>query len=218
MRGDSIVIEEHHRKAAKQIVAALSDRINSSEGKFALNVAGESGSGKSEIATAIAEELEKSGIKSILLQQDDYFVYPPKTNDQTRRKDINWVGPQEVHLDVLDQNIMDIMDGNSEIEKPLVIYEEDSITKETLSVDGDEKVIIADGTYTSLLKNLTVRTFIDRNYNDTRKHRERRLRHESELDSFIDKVLEIEHGIISSHKSMADLIITKNYDVKPVNK
>lgn len=212
MKGDSIIIEEHHRKAAKQIIVYLIQRIKESEGKFALNVSGESGSGKSEIAMAISEELEHEGIKSIVLQQDDYFVYPPKTNDQTRRNDINWVGPQEVHLDVMDQNIQEIMDGNTEIEKPLVIYEDDSITRETLAV-GEEKVIIADGTYTSLLKTLTVRTFIDRNYKDTRKHRERRLRHASELDAFIDKVLEIEHGIISSHKQMADLIITKNYDV-----
>ena len=212
MKGDSIVIEDHHLKAAKQIVSVLLPMINNSEGKFALNVAGESGSGKSEIATAIANELEREGIRSVLLQQDDYFVYPPKTNDRTRRKDINWVGPQEVHLDVMDQNIRDILDGAKEIEKPLVIYEEDSITRETISA-GDVKVIIADGTYTTLLKNLTARTFIDRTFTDTRKHRERRMRDASELDEFIDKVLEIEHRIISSHKPTADLIISKDYEV-----
>lgn len=212
MKGDSIIIEEHHLKAAKQIVDILLPEIEASENKYALNVAGESGSGKSEIATAIANVLEEKGIKSILLQQDDYFVYPPRTNDQTRRKDINWVGPQEVHLDVMDQNIRDILDGNEEIEKPLVIYEEDSIIRETVSVK-DAKVAIADGTYTTLLDNLTTRTFIDRNFKDTRKHRERRMRHESELDEFIDRVLEIEHGIISAHKPKADLIISKDYNV-----
>jgi uridine kinase len=212
MKGDSIVIEDHHRKAAKQIVSVLLPMINDSEGKFALNVAGESGSGKSEIATAIANELEREGIRSVLLQQDDYFVYPPKTNDRTRRKDIDWVGPQEVHLDVMDQNIRDILDGAEEIEKPLVIYEEDSITRETIRA-GDAKVIIADGTYTTMLKNLNARTFIDRTFTDTRKHRERRMRDDSELDEFIDKVLGIEHQIISSHKPMVDLIISKDYEV-----
>lgn len=212
MKGDSIVIEDHHRKAAKQIVSFLMTEIMNSEGRFALNVAGESGSGKSEIASAIAEELAKEGIRSVLLQQDDYFVYPPKTNDRTRRKDISWVGPQEVHLDMMDQNIRDILDGAEEIEKPLVIYEEDIITRERIST-GDAKVVIADGTYTTLLKNLTARTFIDRSFNDTRKHRERRMRDASELDEFIDKVLEIEHRIISSHKPMADLVISKDYEV-----
>jgi uridine kinase len=112
----------------------------------------------------------------------------------------------------MDQNIRDILDGAEKIEKPLVIYEEDSIARETIS-SGDAKVIIADGTYTTMLKNLNARTFIDRTYTDTRKHRERRMRDASELDEFIDKVLEIEHGIISSHKPMVDLIISKDYEV-----
>ncbi len=213
MKGDSIIVEEHHKKAGEGIVQIILPKIQSSDSKFAINVSGESGSGKSEVATAISDELAKSGIKSVILQQDDYFVHPPKTNDKTRREDINWVGTQEVHLDVLDQNIMDFLDGVSEIEKPLVIYNEDTITRETMNV-GDAKVVIADGTYTTALNNLTCRTFIDRSYLDTRKHREKRSRHKSELDEFIDKVLKIEHEIISSHKPKADIIITKDYGVR----
>ncbi len=212
MRGDSIIVEEHHLRAARKIVEIVLPHITESDGKYSINVAGESGSGKSEVATAIANELDKVGIRSVLLQQDDYFIYPPKTNDRTRRKDINWVGPQEVHLDVMDKDIRDILDGAEVVEKPLVIYEEDRIKRETISA-GDAKVIIADGTYTTLLKNLTIRTFIDRTFTDTKKHRERRMRDASELDEFIDKVLEIEHRIISSHKPMADLIISKDYEV-----
>ena len=105
MKGDSIIVEEHHRKAGEGVVKIILPKITSSDSKFAINVSGESGSGKSEVATAISDELAKSGIKSVILQQDDYFVHPPKTNDKTRREDINWVGTQEVHLDVLDQNI-----------------------------------------------------------------------------------------------------------------
>lgn len=213
MKGDSIIVEAHHRKAAEGIVQIILPKITSSDSKFAINVAGESGSGKSEVATAISDELAKNGIKSVILQQDDYFVHPPKTNDKTRREDINWVGTQEVHLDVLDQNIMDILDGVSEIEKPLVIYDEDTITRETMDVE-DAKVVIADGTYTTALDNLTCRTFIDRSYLDTRAHREKRSRHKSELDKFTESVLTIEHEIISSHKPKADIIITKDYGVR----
>ena len=118
-----------------------------------------------------------------------------------------------MHLDVLDQNIMDFLDGVSEIEKPLVIYNEDTITRETMNVE-DAKVVIADGTYTTALDNLTCRTFIDRSYLDTRAHREKRSRHKSELDEFIESVLKIEHEIISSHKPKADIIITKDYGVR----
>lgn len=213
MRGDSIVVEPHHIKAAQGVVEIVLPEITALKGKYTITVGGESGSGKSEIAMAIADALKEKGIKSVILQQDDYYVHPPKTNDQTRRKDIGWVGPQEVRFDVLDQNLEDILDGKSEIEKPLVIYDEDRITKETLNVK-DMKVAIAEGTYTTLLKNVKTRVFIDRNHMDTRAHREKRMRHKSELDKFVENVLKIEHEIISAHKANADIIITKDYEAQ----
>lgn len=213
MQGDKIIVEAHHSKAAKKIVAFILPQILSSNRKYSLNVAGESGSGKSEIATAISNELKNTGIGSIILQQDDYFVYPPRTNDRTRRKNIDGVGPQEVHIDLLDRTIKAFLNGQTEIEKPWVLYDEDKITKETLSI-GDATVAIAEGTYTSLLQNIDTRTFIDRSYIDTMEDRLKRQRHPSELDDFTTEVLKIEHGIIYAHKLLADLIITKEYDVE----
>ncbi len=213
MRGDKIIVGAHHEKAAKKIVEIILPQIRSIDGKYSLNVAGESGSGKSEIATAIVNELETHGIQSLILQQDDYYVYPPRTNDLTRRKDIHWVGTQEVHLDLLDQNLLDFLEGKNVIEKPLVMYNEDTITTERLAVK-EAQVVIADGTYTTCLKHLKTRTFIDRNYNDTRGHRKKRGRHKSELDEFTSNILKTEHEIISKHKALTDIIITKEYDVK----
>lgn len=212
MQGDSIIIEEHHRRAAEAALPIILPLIEKCNERYTISVAGESGSGKSETAAAIAEVLTKHGVKSIIFQQDDYFVYPPKSNDKARRADINWVGSQEVNLDVLDKNLQTFLDGAKQIEKPLVIYEDDTITSEIMAVN-DARVAIAEGTYTSLLENVKTRIFIDRNYTDTRAHREKRSRHESELDPFIDKVLVIEHDIISAHKSRADIVINKDYSV-----
>jgi len=217
MQGDTIVIEEHHRRAAEAIAPIILPVIEKTNSRYTITVAGESGSGKSEIATAIAEVLEKSGIHSIILQQDDYFVYPPKSNDQARRKDINWVGSQEVKLDLLDTNLCDFVNNKSELEKPLVIYEDDKVTDEILPT-GDAKVAIAEGTYTSLLKDIDTRIFIARSYLDTLAHREKRSRHKSELDPFINKVLEIEHAIISEHRKLANIVIHKDYTVSAVTR
>ena len=210
MRGDSIVIEAHHRKAARGIAPIVLRTLASDQKRIGISIAGESGSGKSEMAAALAEVLAEHGVASVIFQQDDYFILPPKSNDRARRDDIGWVGPQEVKLDLMDEHVREFLGGAKTIEKPLVIYEDDSVTTEVMEI-AEARVAIAEGTYTTLLDSVTHRAFIDRDYTQTRKHREKRNRNASELDAFIDRVLEIEHGIISSHKARADIIIDADY-------
>lgn len=216
MQGDTIVIEEHHRRTGRAVASLLLPYIKKCEGRYTISVAGESGSGKSETAKAIADALEESDVKCIILQQDDYFVYPPKTNDQVRREDINWVGPQEVHLGLLETNLVEFKQDKEVLDKPLVIYKENKIVEESLPTD-DAKVAIAEGTYTTLLDIIDAHIFIDRTYLDTRSHREKRRRDDSELDPFIDEVLEIEHRIISATRQRANIIIKKDYTVSAVD-
>ena len=211
MKGDKLIIQEGHVKAARQIMNLLFPQIIKTRNKFIITIAGESGSGKSEIAAVLSELLSEKGLKSILLQQDDYFVYPPKTNARMRRKDIGHVGLSEVRLALLDQNLQDIMEGKSAIEKPLVIFDEDRITKEMVKLEGI-KAVIVEGTYTTILKNVHRRIFIDRTYVDTREIRKHRAREEQ--DEFLENILEVEHKIISSHKPQANIIVTNNYEVR----
>jgi uridine kinase len=209
MEGDVLIINNFHRKAAKQAVAILLAEINNFNGKFFLTVAGESGAGKSEIAASIAAELEKLGKKTYVFAQDDYFVYPPKTNADKRGEDIGWVGMQEVKLFLLDEEIAAIRNGETLITKPLVIFGEDRITSEKVEL-GQFDVFIAEGTYTTSLKNVDARVFIDRNISDTKKARAKRAREKQ--DEFLEQILSIEHRIISAQKKDADIIITKKYD------
>ena len=214
MRGDSIVIEAHHRKAARGIAPIILRTLEGNQERIGISIAGESGSGKSETAAALAEVLAEHGVASVIFQQDDYFKLPPKSNDRARRADISWVGPQEVKLELMDEHLLKFLGGATRIEKPLVIYEDDSVTNELMDI-GSARVAIAEGTYTTLLDSVTHRAFIDRDYTQTRKHREKRNRNASELDAFIDRVLAIEHGIISAHKARADIIIDADYCASP---
>lgn len=213
MLGDKLIIKEEHIKAAKGLMKLLLPKIKNTEQNnkaFVITIAGESGAGKSEVAVAMSQQLIDMEIKSHILQQDDYFFYPPKTNDMMRRKDINHVGTSEVNLDLLDQNLRDIQDGKEKIEKPLVAYEEDEAVREILNLQGIP-VIIVEGTYTTLLKNAHQRIFIDRIYLDTKADRLERGREEQ--DDYLERVLEIEHKIISKHKALADIIVTRDFDV-----
>jgi len=211
MRGDIVLVEEHHRRAGGKIAQRLLAEIRGRSYPTAITVAGESGSGKSETAQAIADALQTHGITAAILQQDDYFVHPPRTNDRTRRANICWVGSAEVRLDLLDAHLQAAREGTNTLDKPLVIYEEDRITTEEMDLT-DAGVIIAEGTYTSLLEHADRRVFIARNRLDTMEHRMKRGR--EDFDPFIEQVLEIEHEIISQHLALADAVITKDYEVE----
>jgi uridine kinase len=128
-----------------------------------------------------------------------------------REKDINWVGTSEVKLDLLDQNLKDAIEGKEKIEKPLVYFEEDKVENETVNLEGI-KVVIAEGTYTTALENVHKRVFIARNYFDTKETRAERSREKQ--DEFLEKILKIEHEIIIKQSEKADLIISKDYELK----
>jgi uridine kinase len=206
MRGDKLVIEEHHTERAKEIVEQVRDRI--AQG-FTIAVAGESGSGKSELASEIARFLSESGIPTGILQQDDYFVFPPHTNHEMRRQNIEQVGLYEVKLDFLDSNLRSFKRGESPIYKPLVYFDEDRITVEEMVVE-DYQALIAEGTYTSILQFVDLRVFIDRDYKETLDARKKRAR--DKFEPFIKDVLEREHQIISGHKELADIVVTPEFD------
>ena len=213
MKGDIIVLEEHHKKAAYTIVSLIVEKIKNKSTRFAISVAGESGSGKSETAMAIAEELVKYGILSVILAQDDYFHLPPKSNDLKRKEDPEWLGPHaEIKFDILENNLKDAINRKDEITKPLIDYNENSVEEAIVNLIG-VKVVIAEGTYTSLLKNLDTRIFIARNRLDTLEHRIKRNRGNEIKDLFTEQILITEHKIIAGHQHLADFVITKEYEV-----
>ncbi len=210
MQGDVILVGEEHRRVANAIIDHLIDEILGAPRRFTVTVAGESGSGKSEVGRALADALAERNVEAVVLQQDDYYVLPPKFNDAARRANFAWVGTTEVRLDLLDDHLAVAWSGGIGVVKPLVIYSENRIDEEEISYEG-VGVVIAEGVYTSLCEHVDCRIFIDRNRLETLEHRMKRGR--EEFDPFVEKVLVEEHAIISQHRSLADVIITRDYDV-----
>jgi uridine kinase len=213
MKGDILILQEHHKRAASQIIPLILDSIIKKNSVYTITVAGESGSGKSEISLAIADELGKHAIKAIILGQDDYFILPPKLNSIKRREDPDWLGPHiEIRLDLLEQNLKDALKGKTEIVKPLVDYNANAIEMQTINLDG-VKVVIAEGTYTSLLKHVDSRIFISRDWQSTLEDRKKRNRGNEIGDPFTEQILATEHKIIAGHKQLADFIINNEFNV-----
>ncbi|MDA3793414.1 MAG: hypothetical protein PF545_07185 [Elusimicrobia bacterium] len=212
MLGDKIVVKPHHTKAAQGVFKRIKENIFSSppEKRYAITVSGESGCGKSEIGSEILRLFNEKGARGLIFHQDDYFIYPPGTNDKKREEDINNVGMGEVKMDLLDCDIEKAKKGNKNIQKPLIDYNKNIVISEEYDASA-MKIIVAEGTYTAALKNADIRVFIDRDYRDTLEHRRERGR--DALNDYTKQILEIEHKIISAHKKDADIIIGKDYSV-----
>ena len=211
MIGDKILVTPAHRQAAVALTKYLGFTKHRPIHKLALSICGESGSGKSEMAIAFRDELVKLEIPSVIFQQDDYFKYPPFTNAKKREMDINQVGPQEVDLNRLDNDIAKFKTGAKIIEKPLVHYDENRFSTEQLIVK-EAVVAIVEGTYTCQLHSLDYRVFINRTYTETRKHRLKRAREEQ--NDFLEQILLIEHQIIRRYKTRANFVIEKDFSVR----
>ena len=211
MQGDIVLVGEEHRRAADAIVEHLTYEIRGTPRRFTVTVSGESGSGKSEVGQALADAFGERDVRAVVLQQDDYYVLPPRFNDAARRANFAWVGTTEVRLDLLDTHLAAAQSGESGVVKPLVIYSENRIDEEEISYE-EIQVVIAEGVYTSLCDHVDCRVFIDRNRLETIEHRMKRGR--EEFDPFIEKVLTMEHEIIAQHRSLADVIITRDYDIE----
>lgn len=214
MIGDVIHIRPEYFTTADALVELMLSAHQSKQRGFeVIAIGGESGSGKSVTAICLQQSLEKKGIQSIILHQDDYFILPPKTNHRNREKDLSAVGLQEVNWSVLEKNIIDFRSREALIKKPLVNYEEDSIGEEHIPVKG-QQVLIIEGTYAMTLANTDVRIFMQRNYRDTLENRIARGR--EAYSEFVENVLEIEHQLIFPGIEKADAIVQKDYSVKNV--
>ncbi len=205
MIGDKLVITDYHRQAAAKISPLIQQALNSPEDTLAVSIAGESGSGKSEIADCLAALLEMDGWHCLILCQDDYFRLPPKTNYLRRKSDIEWVGLGEVRLDLIESHVRALREHpDKPLSKPLMMFEANLVSCEIIE-PGVRNVIIVEGCYTSLVEGIDIRAFIDRDFRQT--HRARMKRDRDPNEAFLERVLLIEHQEISTHKSRADIVI-----------
>jgi len=216
MFGEKLFVAQKHKDIAIKLAHILLSGIDASRKKYLISIAGESGSGKSGIAYETTSLMNKRGVKTILLQQDDYFYYPPKTNRQMREKDISVVGTNEVNLELLTEHVKKFKDlRTKKITKPLIVFDENKCEKETVSCKT-AKVMIVEGTYVSLLKNIDRKIFLTETYIDTFKGRRKRAR--DKVDVFDKKVLEIEHKIVSGHKKLCHIIVRKDASIRRVKR
>lgn len=211
MIGDRVFIKPHHTRVAVEILDLCVESVTTAvrEGAmWVVTIAGESGCGKSETAAEVTRLLRERGAPTLLLGQDDFYVFPPKTNRKMRERNPEQIGPAEVKLDYMDALIHATRQGISRIWLPEVHFDSDRIDHVVCEVAGT-KAIVVEGTYCTRLEQVDTHVFIDRSYHQTREDRLARAR--DALDGFEEEILRIEHEIIRQQLDQADLVVTGDY-------
>ncbi len=209
MLGDILLIEDKHRKAGEIIIDYI---LKHKKDRMTVGISGESGTGKTELAHVIAKGLRSRGIFAKPLHIDNYYRILPLERTQWRIENgiDKVVGYDEYDWDRIYQNITDFK-NKAYSTMPcvdLVTEQVDMLTTNFAEVD----MLIIDGLYAIKTEGLDLKIFIDITYHDTGKAQ--KLRGKEPQNEYRMKVLLKEHEMVKNLKSLADIIITKDYEVK----
>ena len=206
MLGDILLITDKHRKAAAQIVEWLGD-IRAD--KFVIAIGGESGAGKSELAHLVARGLKERGELAKILHIDNYYKVPPQDRTAWRKQHgLESIGLSEIDWDLLGQHVAEFRESK-ESTLPCIDLLTDQIDKLITSFEGI-KYLIVEGLY-PLKAEADLKIFIDLTYHETKKAQI--VRGKEPQTEWRWQVLEREHQVVQSLRPLADLLVTRNFDV-----
>ncbi len=208
MLEDVLLIGDHHRQAAAEIVNHIKTKITR---KYLIAISGESGSGKSELAHMIAREMTKQGFTTKTLHTDNFYKTLPLERSGYRQQAgiENVVGLGEYDWDLLHRVVDDFRQGRTS-EMPCVDLITQSVDRLITDFEGID-VLVLDGLYAIKTSGIDLAIMIELTYHETKKAQVSRGKEQSDPLRF--KVLEAEHTAVQSLRPLVDIFINKAYEV-----
>jgi len=206
MLGDILLVTGKHKKIATLIVEYS---LKLKKKKLTIAVGGESGSGKSEVAHMIGKYFKARGVLAKILHTDDYYLLPPLKRRIWRKKEgVKKIGLSEYDWTKIDNTISKFRD-NKECIMPCIDLLTDQVDQLHTNFNGIG-VLVLDGLY-SIKADVDIRAFIDLTYHDTKEAQI--IRGKEPQTGFRLEVLKREHEVVQSLKPLANIIITKEFDM-----
>ncbi len=208
MLGDVLLITEKHIAAAQDIVKVI---LEQKKDRFIIAISGESGSGKSELAHAVAKELKGHKIVAKPLHIDNYYRILPLERTQWRTDNgiETAVGLGEYDWDTIYRNVEEFKTGSKSTGPcvDLVTEQVDQLTTDYSEVD----MLIIDGLYAVETNGVDLGVFIELTYHETKKAQ--KVRGKEPQNEYRARVLEQEHKVVQSIKPKAHLLVNMEYKV-----
>jgi len=213
MLSDVLLINELHKKAAKEIHEFVLEKLKQKRQgyRFIVAISGESGAGKSELSHSLALLLKKEGRRVKILHTDNYYKIPPSHRNEWRKKHgIKRIGMNEYDWKLLIRNIKEFKEGREALMPCIDIVSKqiDKLITDFSAID----ILVVDGLYAIALNKIDLKVYIDFTYHDTMNKRGNRGKEDN--NDFRMQVLEMEHQQMLTLKPKADLIVNKDYKVE----
>lgn len=206
MLGDILLVTDKHKKIAALIVDFS---LKLKKKKLTIAIGGESGSGKSEVAHMISKYFKVRGVLAKILHTDDYYVLPPIKRKAWRTKEgVKKIGVSEYDWAKIDNTIFKFRE-NKECIMPCIDLLTDQVDQLHTNFKGID-VLIIEGLY-AIKTDVDIRAFIDLTYHDTKEAQI--LRGKEPQTGFRLEVLKREHEVVLSLKPLANIIITKEFNM-----
>lgn len=202
MLGDRIIIQDLHIKKANYILPKIL-KFQENKSKYVLGVAGQSGVGKTEVASVLQELLFKHEQRVKLLHIDDYYLTHWETRNSVRKK-TGVIGKEEINWNKLNKVIRDFKSGKNKLYVQR-IHKFLNAIEHCISPGNNIDILIVEGLYAGYCE-ADFKVYLDGQISDTYDFRKLRMK-ENPDNSFRHKVLEKEASCVCQSKPVCDIIV-----------
>ncbi len=208
MIGDKLLIKKEHHKKKDLILPIIMTHYYCD--KMIVCIGGESGTGKTEIANLIQEDLwYKHKVRCKIIHEDDYyFTKWQDRNTIRKKKGIGSVGIVEIDWGKLEKICKTFYSKNKYLHIQR-IHKYTNSTEEAIVYNNKIDILILEGLYINKYIYKHLGFYLDGSYKETKEFREERKK--EVINSFRMKVLEKEHK--DCLKTKKDVIVMP-YDYK----